>query len=89
MTFDDLNASADAGCRGCKLFVHSKEFYKGRYAENDIDYPNKVRDRYRLCSTKFGSQNLLFGYTNVGHFRGGCLPEEWRKLYIQVSLQIY
>lgn len=89
MTFEDLKASADAGCRGCKLFVYSKESYKGRYAGKDVDYPGKVRDRYRLCSTKFGSQNLMFGYTDVGHFRGGCLPEEWRELPVQLFLGVH
>ncbi|KAF1964955.1 HET-domain-containing protein [Bimuria novae-zelandiae CBS 107.79] len=77
-TFEELKASADAGCRGCKLFAYSKEVYKGPYAKGDIDYPGKVRDRYRLASTKFGSQELLFGYSQCGYFRGGCMPEEWR-----------
>ena len=81
----DLKASAEAGCPLCSLFVYSLEAYKGTYAEKGVDYPGKVKDRYRLESTKFGSQNLLFGYQKVGYFRGGCMPKEWRECITTLS----
>lgn len=73
-SLSDLTDSAAAGCRMCILLLSSLRSYKGTYAKT---FQGDLKDRYRLMSTKFGVQNLLFGYSEVGCFRGAAMPKRW------------
>jgi hypothetical protein len=80
-SLETLKNSAESGCAFCGLLVYSLDAYRGKWAAVARDYPGKVKDRYRLASTKFGAQQILFGYSQVGYLRGGCMPEEWSTLF--------
>lgn len=80
-SLDALQGSAKQGCRGCQLFLHAVESsasdHAGRYKLSG-EFRKWTNDEpVRLCSSKFGWQEVRINWTKSGLFRTFAVPSEW------------